>query len=108
MQGHTDQAEAVIMEALGHARTAWGEQSSDYANVLAGLASECLLAQGCYAEAESLLPSGSDDLRKRLGPQNRLTLQANRRLHDLYAAWNKPAEAARCSSAATVQKSPVP
>ena len=56
---------------------------------------ECLLAQQRYAEAEPLLLTGHDDLEKRLGPQNRLTIQATDRLHDLYVAWNKPEQAAR-------------
>ncbi len=55
---------------------------------------ECLLSQKRYAEAEPLLLTGHDDLEKRLGTQNRLTIQATHRLHDLYIAWNKPKQAA--------------
>ena len=69
---------------------------------------ECLLVQKRYAEAEPLLLTGHDDLEKRLGVQNRLTIQATRRLHDLYLAWNKPAEVARFADNATAQPSPTP
>ena len=56
---------------------------------------ECLLAQKRYAEAEPLLLTGQDDLDKRLGVQNRLTVHASEQLHNLYTAWNKPDQAAR-------------
>ena len=69
---------------------------------------ECLLAQKRFAEAEPLLLTGYDDLQKRLGPQNRFTLQATHRLHDLYLAWNKPAEATRYAPEATVPAAPAP
>ena len=69
---------------------------------------ECLLAQGRYAEAEPLCLTGRDDLEKRLGPQNRFTLRADQRLHDLYSAGNKPAEAARFDHGATAQTAPAP
>ena len=69
---------------------------------------ECLLAQKCYAEAEPLLLTGHDDLEKRLGPQNRLTIEATRRLHDLYLAWNKPADATRFADNVAAQPSPTP
>ena len=64
---------------------------------------ECLLSQKRYAEAEPLLLTGHDELEKRLGPQNRLTIQATHRLHDLYVAWNKAAEAARFAGNETTQ-----
>ena len=69
---------------------------------------ECLLAQKRYAEAEPLLLTGYDDLKQRLGAQNRLTIQATCRLQDLYMAWNKPAEAARFADDAMPRPSPTP
>ena len=69
---------------------------------------ECLLAQKRYAEAEPLLLAGHDDLEKRLGARNRLTVQATERLRDLYLAWNKPAEAARFADGAAAQPPPTP
>ena len=60
---------------------------------------ECLLAQKRYAEAEPLLLTGHDDLEKRLGARNRLTLQARERLYDLYVVWNKPEQAAHFAAA---------
>ncbi len=56
---------------------------------------ECLLAQGRYAEAEPLLLSGHNDLKTRLGDKSSMTVAAARRLHEMYTAWHKPAEAAR-------------
>ena len=56
---------------------------------------ECMLAQKRYAEAEPLLLTSLDDLEKRLGAQNHLTIEATRRLHDLYIAWNKSEQAAQ-------------
>ena len=40
-----------------------------------------------------MLLTGYNDLKKRLGPQNKLTTQSRQRLHELYLAWNKPSEA---------------
>ena len=68
----------------------------------------CLLVQKRYPEAEPLLLTGLIDLEKRLGPQDRLTVQARQRLHDLYLAWNKPSEAARYQSGAIMQMSSAP
>ncbi len=56
---------------------------------------ECLFAQGRYAECESLLLTGYDDLKTRLGEKVPMTMAAARRLRELYTAWNKPTEANR-------------
>ena len=56
---------------------------------------ECLFAQGRYAECESLLLTGYDDLKTRLGEKLPMTVAAARRLRELYTAWNKPTEANR-------------
>ena len=69
---------------------------------------ECLLAQKHYSEAEPLLLTGHTDLEKRLGPQNKLTAQARRCLHDLYLAWNRPEEAKRYEVNITAQTTPAP
>ena len=71
---------------------------SDFAHTFGNLDTalgECLLAQKRYPESEPLLLTGYGDLEKRLGLQNRLTIQAADRLHALYLAWNKPEQAAR-------------
>ncbi len=56
---------------------------------------ECLLAQGRHADAEPLLLTGYNDLKTRLGDKSSMTMAAARRLHELYTAWHKPAEAVR-------------
>ena len=84
---------------------------ADFAHTFGNLETalgECLLAQKRYPDAEPLLLTGYDDLEKRLGAQNRLTIEATHRLHDLYLAWNKPTEAARFAGNETTQPSPTP
>ncbi len=56
---------------------------------------ECLLAQDRYAEAEPLLLTGYGDLKTRLGEHHAMSEMCAQRLHELYTAWNKPADAAR-------------
>ena len=84
---------------------------ADFAHTIGNLETalgECLLAQKRYSEAEPLLLTGQADLQKRLGAQNRLTIQATHRLYDLYLAWNKPAEAGRFAGDATAQPTLTP
>ncbi len=69
---------------------------------------QCLLAQKHYAEAEPLLLESYDEVKTRSGVSNPKTLRAAARLHELYLAWNKPAEAARFAGDATAQRSPTP
>ena len=59
---------------------------------------ECLFAQKRYLEAEPLLLNGYKMLQERPDSRAALAEAASRRLHDLYTAWNKPAEAAHFSS----------
>ena len=46
-----------------------------------------------YPQAEGLLLTGYDKLQARPDSSDALTEAARRRLHDLYTAWNKPAQA---------------
>jgi serine/threonine-protein kinase len=96
--GHAAEGEPLLRTALANGG-AVDRATFDhtFGNIETALG-ECLLAQNCYAEAEPLLLRGYDHLKKRLGPQNSLTTQAAHRLHDLYVAWNKPAEATRFAS----------
>ena len=96
----TRTGQAAEGEPLLRAALADGSQvdRGDFAHTIGNLQTalgECLLAQKRYSEAEPLLLTGHDDLERRLGPQNRLTLQATHRLHDLYLAWKKPEQAVR-------------
>ncbi len=109
----TRTGQAAESEALLRAALADGGQVDwhDFAHTIGNLETalgECLLTQKRCAEAEPLLLTGYDDLEKHLGAQNRLTLQAGNRLHDLYLTWNKPVEAARYASAAAAPSSHSP
>jgi eukaryotic-like serine/threonine-protein kinase len=56
---------------------------------------ECLTAQKRYAEAEPLLADSYNELKSKLGDENKRTVEARLRLAQLYADWNKPDQAAR-------------
>ena len=104
--GQAAEGEGLLRAALADgARLDRQDFAHTFGNLETALG-ECLLAQGRCAEAEGLLLTGHDDLEKRLGPQHRLTSQARRRLHDLYAAWNKPEQAARYAPERTVASLP--
>ena len=106
--GRAAEGEKLLRAAYEHGgKVNRAEFAHTFGNLETALG-ECLLAQQHYAEAEPLLLTGCDDLKKRLGPQNRFTIQATRRLHDLYLAWNKPAEAARFANTATAKPSRTP
>ena len=64
-----------------------------------------MFAQKRYAEAEPLLLTGYDTMKKHPGEPG-LEFEAAHRLHDFYPAWNRPADAARFASSGT--DSPVP
>jgi serine/threonine-protein kinase len=55
---------------------------------------ECLTAQKRFAEAEPLLVNGYNDLKAKVGDQNRRTIDARQRLAKLYDDWGKPEQAA--------------
>ncbi len=78
-----------------------------YGNVETALG-DCLLAQKRYAEAEGPLLTGYDKLRRSPEAQRATMTEAAARLHDLYLAWNKPAEAARFAGNETTQPTPNP
>lgn len=93
--GHAVEGEPFLRQALTNGgKVDKAEFAHTFGNLETALG-ECLLAQKRYPEAEPLLLTGYQDLRKRRGLQNRLTLEAIHRLHDLYVGWNKPAEATR-------------
>ncbi len=97
--GQAAEAEPLLRKALADGKN-WKPVAVDHAfgNLETGLG-ECLLAQKRYADAEPLLLSGRDELVRRLGEHDAMSEAATRRLHDLYVAWNKPAEAAHFAGA---------
>ncbi len=106
--GHAAEGESDLRAAYDHGGKADRRVFDHTFGNLDTALGECLLAQKRYTDAEPLLLTGHDDLEKRLGPRNRITIQATRRLHDLYLAWDKPTEAARFADNATAQPSPIP
>jgi tetratricopeptide (TPR) repeat protein len=56
---------------------------------------ECLTAQKRYAEAEPLLIDSYNELKAKLGDQDKRTMEARQRLAKLYDDWEKPDQAAR-------------
>jgi serine/threonine protein kinase/tetratricopeptide (TPR) repeat protein len=92
--GKAAEAEPMLRESLKLAKANHLEGTALPENVSAALG-ECLLAQKRYAEAEPLLLSGYAGLKMHLGEHNSVYVPVARRLHELYTAWNKPAEAAR-------------
>jgi serine/threonine-protein kinase len=64
-----------------------------------------LAGQQRYAEAESLLVNGYQDLQAQRGPEQAETTRARRRLVALYEAWGRPDEAARYRNQ---EKTPAP
>ena len=105
--GRAPEGEPLLRQALADYDPAAPAFLLGYGNIETALG-DCLLAQRRYPEAEPLLLTGLADLEKRLGPQNRFTLQAHQRLHGFYLAWNKPAEAARYQSEVVIQTAPAP
>ena len=92
--GKAAEAEPMLRESLKLAKANHLKGTASPGNVSAALG-ECLLAQKRYAEAEPLLLSGYAALKMHLGEHNSIYVPVARRLHELYTAWNKPAEAAR-------------
>ena len=104
--GKAVEAEPLLRESLKLAKANHLEGTALPDNVSAALG-ECLLDQKRYADAEPLLLVGYTASKKRLGEHDPITVAAARRLHEMYTAWNKPAEAARFavlpSSAASIK-----
>jgi hypothetical protein len=91
--GHAAEGEPFLRQALANGgKVDKAEFAHTFGNLETAMG-ECLLAQNRYGAAEPPLLTGYQELQRRLGPQNRFTLGAARRLHDLYTAWNKPSQA---------------
>ena len=56
---------------------------------------ECLTAEKRYAEAEALLIDSYNDLKSKLGDQEKRTVEARQRLIRLYDEWGKPDQSAQ-------------
>ena len=105
--GHAEEGEPMLRLETGEENLDNSYFDRTFGNRETALG-ECLVAEKRYAEAQPLLLIGYGDLEKRLGTQNPMTLQASRRLRDLYTSWNKPAEAARFDHDTTARTMPSP
>ena len=101
--GRAAEGEPLLRQALADYKPGGDAFFFLFGNIETALG-DCLLAQKRYIEAEPLLLTGYDKLKQDLNKQPVEINQAVTRLHGLYIAWNKPAEAARY--AATSQDFP--
>jgi serine/threonine-protein kinase len=89
--GHAGEGEPLLRQAFADGKKV---EPMNFAHTIGNLETalgEGLLAEKRYAEAEPLLRSGYDDLRIRLGQQNRLTVEAAERLRELRVAEKQTA-----------------
>jgi tetratricopeptide (TPR) repeat protein len=92
-RGNYDAAESVLRECWSARRTRLGETHVLTAHTRS-LLGGCLLKQKQYEEAEQHLCASHEALRSQLGAQAPHTVEASKRLADLYDAWGKPEKAA--------------
>ena len=92
--GDAKAAEPVFREALDLAGSAVKPDPSRLAKLRSDLGTS-LIALGQSKEAESLLLEAIPVLEKDRGSNNAATQIARNRLANLYASWNRPADAAR-------------
>ncbi len=105
--GRAGEGEPYLRTALSNFDPAKRAFFLGYGNAEAALG-DCLSAQKRYAEAEPLLLTGYGKSKQKYGPSSPEATRTTACLHDLYLAWNKPAEAARYPSEATAQPVPTP
>ncbi|HEX9735565.1 MAG TPA: serine/threonine-protein kinase [Thermoanaerobaculia bacterium] len=96
-QERPNEAEPVLREALA----IWDDYPSDQRQpdlaITQGLLGGCLVATGNLGEAETLLESSLDVLRRTFGERHRYTEEVRRWLIDLFEKTNRPADATRIS-----------
>lgn len=102
--GHAAEGETLLRKALAQHDDTDAIYTYVYGNVETALG-DCLLAQKRYSEAEPPLLTGYKMLQERSDPPAELVEAASQRLHDLYIAWNKPAQAARFAGKGAVSPS---
>jgi tetratricopeptide (TPR) repeat protein len=93
-EGKAVEGEAYLREALAIRKKVLppGDSMIPYTASALG---ECLTVQKRYAEAEPLLIDSYNELKSKLGDQEKRTVEARRRVAKLYDDWNKPDQAAR-------------
>ncbi len=106
--GQATEGEGLLRTALANGTQIDPNDFNPTFGSLEGVLGECLLAQKRYNEAEPLLLAGYSELEKRLGPPNKMTVQARRCLHELYLALDRPTEAARYEASSSTPSTPAP
>jgi tetratricopeptide (TPR) repeat protein/predicted Ser/Thr protein kinase len=93
-EGKAVEGEGYLREALAIRKKVLppGDSMIPYAASALG---ECLTVQKRYAEAEPLLIDSYNELKSKLGDQEKRTVEARGRLAKLYDDWNKPDQAVR-------------
>jgi len=91
-QGKAEEGEGYLRDTLAIRRKLLPPGDVLIASTASALG-ECLTAQNRPTEAEPLLIEGYNELRTKLGDQNKWTVEARQRLAKLYDAWNKPEHA---------------
>ena len=104
LQDRFDDSIAAADEAISIARQAVPEEHI-MPIVFRANRAHCLAIMGRYAEAESDLQQSYRDLVDRFGAGHRRTQKVAAQLADLYAAWNRPADAAHWATAAAAPTS---
>jgi hypothetical protein len=98
--GHYDDGITALRKTEKARAKLYGEKSWLIANTHARIGI-CLAGAGKKAEAESMLLAASKALEESRGKTFERTQDAWRALRDLYAGWNRPADAARYSALLT-------
>jgi serine/threonine-protein kinase len=96
-RGDPAAARPLLLQALAILEPAVGREHWTVARARQGLG-VCFLREGRRAEAERELRAAEAVLTKALGPQDERTQQAVRFLVELYASWDRPADAERYRS----------
>ncbi|MEY2479529.1 MAG: eukaryotic-like serine/threonine-protein kinase [Verrucomicrobiota bacterium] len=92
-EGKATEGEPYLREAIALRKKILPSGDVKILPSLGGLG-ECLTAQKRYAEAEALLLDSFNELKLKLGDQEKRTVEARQRLLKLYEAWGKPDRAA--------------
>ena len=92
--GQAKEGEKRVREAV-RLRTESLPEGHFWVALAKGALGECLLTQRRFEEAEPLLRESFESLKNVQGEQNPRTLLAQRRLVELYQAWDKPKLAAK-------------
>ena len=90
--GKSQEGEKILREAL-KLRVAFLPREHFWIAVAQDALGECLTTQKRYDEAEPLLVESYRTLNSKLGQHDPRTVEAQRRLANLYQAWNKPEQA---------------